>query len=154
MGIFSKLKNMITGGGAKVTIEAVEPALRQPFTVKINVVVSDADLKIKRVYLKIAGEETVVVKDVEIARRTGDEVEVDREDVEGSTITHEQEIEVDGEQTLEAKKEYNWETQVSLPDSVLPTYRGLSAAHEWRVFVGLDVTGNDPDSGWVELEMF
>ena len=154
MGIFSKLKNMITGGGAKVTLEVVDPALHQPFTVKINAVVGDADVKIKRVYLKVAGEESVVVKDVEVAVRSGDEVEIAREDVEGSMLSHDEEIEVDGEQILEAKKEYNWETQVSLPDTALPTFKGLIASHEWRIFAGLDVTGNDPDSGWVELELY
>ena len=154
MGIFGKLKNMITGGGATVTLEAVDPSLTQPFKVTINAVVGDADLAIKRVYLRIAGEENVVVRDVQIAKTFGDEVRVEREDVGGSAVTFEDEVEVAGEQTLEANQEYTWETEISFPEGNLPTYRGTIASHEWKLFAGLDARGNDPDSGWVDIELY
>jgi len=36
MGFFSKMKNFVTGGGAEVTVEAIEPTLDGPFQVKIR----------------------------------------------------------------------------------------------------------------------
>ena len=153
MGFFDKLKNMITGGGAKVTLEAGEPRRGGPFPVKIRAEVSDADLEIRKAYLKVAGVENVVIKDVEVARKVGEKVEVARENLERNTSTYEQLIEVAGAQTLKAKQMYEWETSVVIPGSVLPTFRGVNARHEWKLLAGLEVSGNDPDSGWVTIEL-
>jgi hypothetical protein len=71
MGFFNKLKNFVSGGGAKVTVKAEEPARGGPFRVRIHAAVDDADLEIGGVYLKIASMETVVIKDIEIARQVG-----------------------------------------------------------------------------------
>ena len=153
MGFFNKLKKCVTGGGAKVTLAAEEPARGGPFPVRIHAAVADEDLEIRGVYLKIASMETVVIKDVEIARQVGEAVETVREDIEKTTPVHDQKIEVAGPQTLKADEEYDWETSVNLPETALPTYLGVTARHEWKLQAGLDVPGNDPDSGWVTIEL-
>jgi hypothetical protein len=153
MGLFNKLKKFVTGGGARVSVEAVEPARGGPFQVRIHAAVADANLPIGGVYLKIASLETVVVKDVEIARRVGEKLETVREDIEKTTTVHDQKIEVAGQQTLTANEEYDWETTVTLPGDALPTYLGMTARHEWKILAGLSVPGNDPDSGWVTIEL-
>jgi len=148
MGFFSKMKNFVTGGGAEVTIEAIEPALGGPFQVKIHAAVEDTDIEIKEVYLKVASLETVIIKDVEIAKIIDEKMETVQEDIENTTTVHDQKIEVAGEQTLKANKEYDWETTVTLPDNALPSFIGITAKHEWKLLAGLDTSGNDPDSGW------
>ncbi|MFH1038865.1 MAG: hypothetical protein V1789_09400 [PVC group bacterium] len=153
MGFLSKLKNFVTGGGAKVSVEAIEPARGGPFKVRIHAAVAETDIPIEGVYLKIASLETVVVKDVEIARQVGEKVEKARQDIEKTTAIHDQKIEVAGAQTLKAKEEYDWETTVILPENALPTFIGVTAKHEWKILAGLAVSGNDPDSGWIVIRL-
>ncbi|HDL64749.1 MAG TPA: hypothetical protein ENH12_05095 [Proteobacteria bacterium] len=153
MGFFSKMKNFVTGGGAEVTIEPIEPALGGPFQVKIHAAIEDADVEIKEVYLKVASMETVIIKDVEIARMIDEKMETVREDIENTTTVHDQKIEVTGPQTLKANEEYDWETTVTLPDNALPSFIGITAKHEWKLMAGLDTSGNDPDSGWVIIHL-
>jgi len=153
MGFFSKIKNFVTGGGAEVTIEAIEPALGGPFQVKIHAAVEDADIEIKELYLKVASLETVIIKNVEIAKIIDEKMETVREDIENTTTVHDQKIEVTGEQTLKANEEYDWETTVTLPENALPSFIGITAKHEWKILAGLDTSGNDPDSGWVIIHL-
>jgi hypothetical protein len=80
-------------------------------------------------------------------------VETVREDIEKTTTVHDQKIEVASPRTLKANDEYDWEISVNLPQSALPTYLGVTARHEWKLLAGLDVPGNDPDSGWVTIEL-
>ncbi|MEA1928972.1 MAG: hypothetical protein U9N73_12270 [Candidatus Auribacterota bacterium] len=153
MGFFDKMKNFVTGGAADVTVEAIEPNLGGPFLVKIHAAVEDTDIPIKKVYLKVVSLETVVVKEVEMARIIDEKMETVREDIEKTTTVHDQKIEVAGEQTLKANEEYDWETTVTLPDNALPSFIGITAKHEWKILAGLDASGNDPDSGWVLIHL-
>ena len=153
MGFFDKVKNYVTGGAAKVTVEAVEPALGGPFRVKIHAAVEETEIPIKEVYLKIVSMETVVIKDVEIAQQVEDKMETVRQDIENTTTAHDQKIEVAGEQVLQANQEYDWETTVTLPENALPSFYGITAQHEWKILAGLSTSGNDPDSGWVEIKL-
>jgi len=153
MGFFDKMKNFITGGGAEVTVEAIEPNRGGPFTVKIHAAVEEADIEIKEVYLKVVSLETVVIKDVEIARMINEKMETVREDIENTTTVHDQKIEVAGAQTLKANQEYDWETTVTLPETAPPSFVGVTAKHEWKILAGLAVPGNDPDSGWTLIHL-
>jgi hypothetical protein len=150
MGFFKNLVNKMTGGGAKVFAEAVNPALCEPFEIKVTANVSDADLKIDKVYLYIKAVERVVVRDFDIEMDGRRKVE----DVFGESETYRNEIIVSGPQTLQANQSYEWTVQVELPNNVLPTYLGNNAWHEWEIYAGLDAAGNDPDSGWVKIELY
>ena len=153
MGFFNKLKNYVTGGAAKVTVEAVEPFRGGPFRVKIHAAVEDSEIPIEQVYLKIVSLETVVIKDVEIARQVEEKMETVRQDIEKTTTSHDQRIEVAGQQVLQANQEYDWETTVTLPDNALPSFYGITAKHEWKILAGLSTSGNDPDSGWIVVNL-
>ena len=101
------------------------------------VAVKDADLKMDKAYIKIRSVETVKVKDTDA-------------NVKKSVKIWEREVPlVDiGAQTLEANQSYTWEAEVEIPNDKSPTYMGTHAWHKYEVFVGLDVAGNDPDTGW------
>ena len=149
----SKLADQITGGSAQVSVAALEPSRYDPFTVKVNAVVGEHDLQIKRVYVKVEGAETVVVRSVSVATEFGDEVKVSQEDVQQSQDTYSRETDIAGAQALKAGEGHEWEAQIQLPAGMLPTYQGPNAQHEWRILAVLDAPGNNPDSGWVTIEI-
>lgn len=153
MSLFSKMKNFVTGGGAEVAVAAIEPILGAPFQVNIHAKIHDADIEIKCVYLKVVSLESVVIKDVEIARIIDEKMETVRKDIEKTTTVHDQKIKVSGEQVLKANKEYDWVTTVTLPENALPSFIGITAKHEWKIMAGLDAPGNNPDSGWVTIHL-
>jgi hypothetical protein len=150
MGFMDKLRSVasaVTGGGAKVQLEIVNPKRDQPFTVNVQATVSDKDLKVDKVYLKLIGEETVSL-DVQTPKEGGG---TKTEKKSNSATTFQQELELAGAQTLNAKQTYTWSGQVQLPTNAKPTYDGVNARHEWKLLAGLSTFGNDPDSGWQTL---
>ncbi len=157
MSFWKKIKslgNMITGGAATVKIEVENPCFGKPFLVKITAIVKDSDLKINRVYLKIRAQENVVVPDVIIANTTGESAHGYYGDVSRTHISYQTEVTVSGSQQLKSGETYEWEGSISLPDTLQPSYYGYYASHEWAFLAGLDCTGNDPDSGWVRVDIY
>ncbi len=172
MGFMDKLKqmkNFVTGGHAKVFLEIVEPSLDEPFTLKVKAVVGDAPVKVARVYGYIKGSERVTIENVKVSEEHtevvaedeyGDgevvdrEVEVGHRDVSRTKQTAYVEVNIAGAQELEANQEYTWEAEVKIPADSLPTYDGFNATHFWFAQAGLDVAGNDPDSGWIKFEAY
>ena len=47
-----------------------------------------------------------------------------------------------------------WEATFQIPESENPTFDGQMIGHTWELPAGLDVTGNDPDSGWFQFEVW
>ena len=148
MGLFDKLKavgNYITGGGAEVTLEVGEARLGEPIAVTVRARVKDAAMKVNKVYVTVEGVEEV----------RGKGSEVDAKDPNRSfrltSSTFSQEFLVHGPVELAANSSHEWQGQVTLPTSVAPTYQGARAKHVWTFTAGLDVPGNDPDSGSIEV---
>ena len=156
MGLFDKIKKMknyLTGGGAKLTVQAIEPKLQEPFTVKVHAVIEEEDIDIQKVYVKLRGIEEVTIRDSAVLNKLS-EGGVQRSSVSDSTSTANVEIPATGPLTLQAGQEYDWEVTVDLPSGSLPTYNGRNATHKWSVLAGLDKKGNDPDSGWQEITVY
>jgi hypothetical protein len=157
MGFLGKLRSMtqaITGSGAKVSLEVNRPSLRQPFIAKITAEVGDNDLKINKVYLIFRAEEGVVVHNVNIAIKEGDNFSARNEDVKAEIETVRSEIEVSGSETLQAHQTYTWKHEVILPHNALPTFHGVNANHRYFMQAGLECFGNDPDTGWIEVDIY
>ena len=148
MALFSKIKQAVqsvTGGGAKVSLMITTPPSRQqPFHVQVKAVVADSDIKPARVYVTVESVETATVSA---------SVENRQQQFSNDATIFQTSFNIAGAQELTAKQEYTWEGDVQLPASVLPTYRGRNARHEWRIKAGLDLPGNDPDSGWTAIEI-
>ncbi|MBT7410180.1 MAG: hypothetical protein HN826_10805 [Methylococcales bacterium] len=152
MGFFDKvksIKNMVTGGGATVTIGDFKPVWGEPFSISITAEIGDADVKIDKVYLLVEGNETVRIDNFRFTDGEGDSY---YKDIHTTENTFRDEMEVAESQTLEANETYTWEVELELQD-VLPTYHGPNAEHSWRLQAALDAFGNDPDSGWVMFEL-
>lgn len=155
MGFFNKLKNFVTGGAATVSVRPVNQVNdgNSPIKVEIRAMVKEEDCDIRNVYFKVRAIERVVARDIDLARDEGGNIRRYREDVHDSFTTYEVEMQVDGAQTLKGNQTYDWNVEFEIPHNVNGTYRGRNATHDWEIYAGLDMAGNDPDSGWVDLEI-
>lgn len=154
MGFLDKLKsikNVITGGAAEVYIDCEKMSFDEPFRVVIRATTDDAPVKISRVYLKVVGNEEVNVPDVDIEFENNGEVHRKVENVQAEQQTVNLEITVAEEQELAANQTFEWEVEVELPSNAPQIYKGHFCQHIYVAQAGLDCFGNDPDSGWVEL---
>jgi len=151
MGFFSKLVNKITGGGAKVTLTADSPKLNGTFKVNVKAVVSDNDIQIEKVYLYLRSIEKTRVRNVDFPATATQSSQ--KRDVNGEEEVSKSEFVVAPAQTLTGKQEYNWSVDIQLPPNAMPTYTGKNAWYDWELKAGLDAPGNDPDSGWVRIEV-
>ncbi|WP_019613365.1 hypothetical protein [Psychromonas ossibalaenae] len=154
MGLFDKvksLKNSITGGAAKVYIDSEPVNFDEPFVVTVRAQIQDASLKVNRVYLQIQGREEVEVPDTDVVYESDGEQERRTEIVTARCSTTEVELTVSEGQVLDANQSYEWQAAVELPGSALPVYKGRYCRHVYIARASLDCFGNDPDSGWQEL---
>lgn len=154
MGFMDKLKSMknaITGGGAKVHLDVVNPTKNAPFTVKVQATIGDADVKIDKVYVNVEGVETIEMEVPVVEKDAKPDAPAKSERKSAEAKTYQKEIVLAGPQTLKAKQQYAWEGTVQLPETALATYKGVNAKHEWRLMAALSTFGNDPDSGWISI---
>lgn len=147
MGFFDKLKqaaNFVTGGGAKVQVLPLQGEYNRTDTIRVKITaeVKDAPLSASSIYLEIRSKESVA-----LSKSINGKTENINEDRVG--YTHK--LTVSGTQELAAGQSYEWEAEFTLPQNALPTFHGSMAHHIWQVKGALDVKGNDPDSGWVEI---
>lgn len=140
MGFFKDLKNKITGGAATVRVSV--PASRRGASIPVQVQAqAKANGKVSAVYLLVRATENASFKDS------------NNEKVSGSKVSYENRVMIAGAQDLKEGETYNWEGQFELPPNANPTLRGAIIDHTWEVQAGLDMPGNDPDSGWQSFDV-
>jgi hypothetical protein len=140
MGFFSDLKNKVTGGGATVRVTC--PAARRGQAVQVQVQAqAKANGKVNSVYLLVRGTETASWKNQQ------------NETVGNSKVSYETKIQLAGACELKEGQTYDWTGQLELPQNTNPTLRGSLINHTWEVQAGLDMAGNDPDSGWQTIDV-
>jgi hypothetical protein len=151
MGFFDKVKgltNMITGGGAKVTLQVGQVAVGMPIPVVVRAQIEGAPINPTKVYVAVRAVETV-----DLIHRDRDGAPGDKDRVHDTEVTFSQEFPLTGPLQLPANSQHEWTGQIMLPPTVQPSYQGKHAKHEWSVMGALDVTGNDPDSGWIAIHV-
>lgn len=157
MGLWDKIKsvkNMVTGGAADVFVEITNANFEEGITVNTRVVVKDADLKMEKIYLRLRSVEHVKAPDIDIAQDRNGVIHHIREDVHHQEVIHNEEFIVTGAETLQSGREYSWTTEINLGEDANASYYGNNAKHVWQVYAGVDCYGNDPDSGWVEFDLY
>lgn len=148
MGFFSNLKNAVTGGAAAVEVRLPTAAQRGhsvPVTIQAT---ARSSGKVGAVYVLIRAAESAQIKDTDYANGTSRS-----EVVHGFKVTYEARVPIAGGLELEAGKAYTWEGEVALPAHVNPTFAGQMIGHRWELQAALEMTGNDPDSGWQPLHV-
>lgn len=151
MGFFSKLADAVTGNWVKVHLQWSEPALGKPIQVRINADTVKTDKDVDGVYVQIVAEEKVSVPQVHVAEMVNGVLQEKVKDVENTVITFDQKFPIGGPQPLKVGQTYEWSGTITIPADARPTYLGQRASHTWRIVAGLEVKGNDPDSGWTTI---
>lgn len=149
MGLFDKIKqaaNFVTGGGASVTVAPMgsEFDKNSPIRVRVTAQIKDAAMNATSVYLSIRAREYVSLR-----KSINGKTENIHED--HISFTHKVEIPLTAE--LPGNSTHDWEMEFSLPSNAQPTFHGTMGHMVWEVMGALDVKGNDPDSGWVEIRV-
>ncbi len=140
MGFFKDLKNKVTGGAATVRVNVPSARRGQAVPVQIQAT-AKANGKVSAVYLLIRATENAQFK------TDGGEK------VSGSKVSYDTRVSIAGAQELKEGETYNWEGIVELPTNSSPTLRGSIIDHTWEIQAGLDMPGNDPDSGWQAFDV-
>ena len=149
MGLFDKLKqatNFITGGAANVTIapDGSEFDKASPIRVKVTAQVKDSPVTPTSVYLDIRAREYVNLRK-NINGKT--------ENINDEHISFTHKVQTTLTAALEGGQSYDWDLEFSLPSNAQPTFHGTMAHQVWEIKGALDVKGNDPDSGWIEIRV-
>lgn len=156
MGLFDavkSLKNAITGGAAKVFVDIVDAKIDEPFEVVVRAVPQGCNVRYSRVYLRIKGQESVEVPDVDITFTHEGKSQTRRELIRKSETTISMELTVATAGELVNGQDGEWRISVKLPEGAAPEFRGRFAKHGYLAYAGLDCSGNDPDSGWVPFRV-
>jgi hypothetical protein len=139
MGFFKDLKNKITGGAATVRLSVPSAQRGKPVQVQVQITAKAAG-KVSAVYLLVRGTESCEWKE-------------NNEKVGQSKGSFETRVQIAGAMDLVEGQSYDLQGMFELPGNVQPTFRGALINHTWEVQAGLDMPGNDPDSGWVAFEV-
>jgi len=146
------IKNLVTGGSAKVLLEIDSAKRDKPFNITMRVIVADEKLEIEGAYLIIQSVEDIrmpnnhaPIKDAEGFKK--------KEIVSSHTVTSEQKIEISEKLELEGNEEYVWNAIAELSPNNQPAYEGKYCKHHYRAKAYIDCYGNDPDSGWIKLDI-
>jgi hypothetical protein len=149
MGFFSNIKNAITGGAATVQVQAPQALQRgQAAVVNISATAKSAG-SVAGVYLLIRAIERCQVKDTD-----WEGGQSHSETVRGTHTSWEHRIPVAGAFEMAEGQQMQWQAQIQIPQNVGPSLEGHMISHSWEVQAGLDMTGNDPDSGWVAIQVW
>jgi hypothetical protein len=147
MGFFSNLKNAVTGGAATVTLQAAPARRGQASAVHIQAV-AKADGQVNNVYLLVRAVEEAQVTDTDYS-----DGKTRNETVHGRKVSFETKIQIAGAMQIKQGQTYDFEGMIQIPPNANPSFRGSMIKHTWEVQAGLDMTGNDPDSGWQAIEV-
>jgi len=147
MGFLSNIKNKMTGGAA--TVSVVAPAMQRGRTATIQITaMAKSNAKVSSVYLQVRAVESAQLRDHDF-----EDGQSRTEIVSGHRTSFETKITVAGAQQLEDDKSYEWIAQLEIPTNVNASFNGRMIEHRWEILAGLEMSGNDPDSGWQPINV-
>ncbi len=150
MGLFSGLKNFLTGGAAELQLEPMELKVGQPCTVRVKVKVKDSDVKSKELYMYLRSEATCNEFKLELKDKNDDK-KFDKLEITSSRISSvwkQEKFSIDQSPLYRKSSEVMLEKSIALPKDISPT---LADRITWKALAGIDASGNDPDSGWSDV---
>lgn len=153
MGLLKKLVHFVTGGGTDVSINVENPTLSNPFNLNITAIPKQSTLNCRKVYLLIRCKEEKIqeFKPLDENNMTDNEKILSEMREWDSNITFSDEIIISGECKLNKDETYSWSTEINLNGAGEPSKNEKNHRIIWEVQAGIDVSGNDPDSGWIEI---
>lgn len=155
MGIFNKIVDYVTGGSAEVNVDISKASVQEPFTAKIAAKISKNTLHVDKVYLLIRCKEGKLNRIVPTDGQplTDNEKILNEMEDWDEKILFEKEFKVSGSAELKKEKSYNWEVKIDITEHPVTSEKTEDHFVQWEAQAGLDVPGNDPDSGWKEFKV-
>ena len=148
MGFFSNLKNAVTGGAAEIQLQCQGAQRGQVAWVQITAQAKSSG-NVSNVYLLIRAIERAEAQDTD-----WEDGHSHRETVRSTYTSFEHRLQVAGPFQLVEGQHYQWQAQIQLPQNVGPSFQGHIISHEWQLQAGLDMPGNDPDTGWISIQVW
>ncbi|HKZ49003.1 MAG TPA: sporulation protein [Thermoplasmata archaeon] len=155
MGILDKLKtatNVVSGGGAKVSIEypthTVFPG--EPVQVRVTVMSSGGEVKSKGIYADLVCEEVVSTQEKVTCQRCRNSWDAP---VNNTKNVANQSYPLAPAFVLAAGETRTFEGTLQVPGGSPPSFTGPSVRYEWKIRGRLEAFGNDPDSGFQSLRV-
>ncbi|UCG70268.1 MAG: sporulation protein [Thermoplasmata archaeon] len=147
MGILGKMKDAVTGGAAKVSIEYPSEPLNpgDSLHVKVTVMSSGGEFKSKGIYVDLVGQEKGSVVGGSKCDKCGQYDSTTRVNVNKKTFN--QSYPLGGAMTLQKGETKVFEGDIQIPPNAQPSYQG-SISHKWSIRGRIEAFGNDPDSGF------
>ncbi|MDX8377569.1 MAG: hypothetical protein R8L53_06055 [Mariprofundales bacterium] len=167
MGFFSKIKNTLTGDWAEVTVQTANAKRGNEMSVQVHVQVHSNDIDVQRIYVKVRCSERIhangVAVDIPTHLLRNDDYDNDdgmnnnrsnvRVDVHEHDTLYDHEFTIANGEKMTTGNNYDYSANLPLPAQLPPTFRGRLSEIQWQLFAGLDMRGNDPDSGWLDIEV-
>jgi len=156
MGVFDKLKSAaqaMTGGAAKVSIEyplqTVFPG--EPMHVRVTVVSNaNGEIKSQGVFVDMVAEEHISGSESARCPRCGNNFNTP---VREAKKTFEQSFPIASAMVLAPGQSQTFEAQLMVPGGAQPSYAGPQVHHDWKIRGRIQMTGNDPDSGFQAIRV-
>src|SRR5262245_24096563 len=150
MGFFDKLKgamNAITGNAAKVTMEMGNTGAFPAgmIRVKISVTSTGQEVSSKGVFVDLQAVEQIKLPKDAAANLPGE--------ISANKTTYSQEIKIAPEFKLAPNETKLFEGVVTIPATAQPSHDGPWADHAWAIRGRIEVTGNDPDTGFMPIKV-
>lgn len=143
MGLFSTIKNFITGGGVRLSLQIInESYLRKPFEVELIIAVEDQDIEAELIYIDLKYIEEVTVE----VRTRNAQGQHSTETKRNHTVLYEDKILIEKDFVLESGQEYTYVSTVQLPLEAFPSFQGKHAKLLWIMEAFVQKSGNDPNS--------
>lgn len=141
------MKDAITGGAAKVSIEYPSQTLTpgESLHVKVTVMSAGGEFKSKGVYVDLIGEEVGSVFGSSRCSKCGQMDSSVR--IKVNKKTFDQSFPIGGALTLKTNETKVFESDIQIPSNAQPSYQG-SIRHDWKIRGRVEAFGNDPDSGY------
>lgn len=141
MSFLDKMKsavgNVITGGAARVTIDAMPQAAfpGDVLQLKLTVASAGAEVTSNGIFIDIRGIESILFPE-------GDDRRPSQE------YTFDDCFQIAPAFVLAPNESRQWSGSITLPPNLQPSYNGKIAGHHWSLRGRAKVSGKDPDSGW------
>lgn len=157
MGFFEKLRNYVTGDDVMVSLETPSIALPgRPLACAV-IAIAKAEVESKGVYIDVNAVENVKASEtasgVQFAQTTRTLPGQGNRAHEVSCSTYTNTFQIHPALSMKQGETKQFTGTISLPRELQPTYKGRNACHIVYIRARIDASGNDPDSGFVELRV-
>ena len=153
MGFLSKLKNNVMGSWADVTLVVNGvPSRGAALPVHVDVVVKDESIEVSSVIVEVTCEEVIDVHEVMAKAKSSRTIDQGYQGQISETLATE-EVALAGATSLAGGSTTGFDGVITIPADAPRSAAGRHAAFRWTIRARLDMKGNDPDSGWQDLDV-